>query len=80
MWLFGHLECLNLSIIDAMGQCCRNRKNMPKNREQKIDRQRKENREHKIGKREQRTEKPITEAPLIAIQIEHQDCANNMAP
>ena len=48
---FGHLECLNLSIIDAMGHCSRIRKNVTENREQ-TDRQ--------------RTEKSITEATPIA--------------
>ena len=49
----GHLECLNPSIIDAMGHCSKIRKNVMENREQRTD-------------REQRTEKPITEATLIA--------------
>ena len=53
MQSFGHLECLNLSIIDAMGHCSRIRKNVTEKREQ-------------TENREQRTEKPITEATLIA--------------
>ena len=48
---FGHLECLNPSIIDAMGHCSRVRKNVKESREQTDT---------------QRTEKPITEATLIA--------------
>ena len=52
MQSFGHLECLNLSIIDAMGHCSRIRKNV-------TDRE-------KITDREKRTEKPIMEFPLIA--------------
>ena len=47
---FGHPECLNLSIIDAMGYCSRIGKNV-------TDRQ---------SDREQRTERPIIESPLIA--------------
>ena len=48
---FGHLECLNPSIIDAMGHCSRNRKNVT-NREK-----RKENREWRRENREERMEK-----------------------
>ena len=53
MWSFGHLEYLNMSIINAMGHCSRIRKSVTENREQ-------------IENREQRTEKPITGATLIA--------------
>ena len=53
MQSFGHLECLNPSIIDAMGHCSRIRKNVTENKEQREN-------------REQRTDKPITEATLIA--------------
>ena len=48
----------NLSIIDAMSNCSRIRKNFT-HREQTENRQRTD--------RELRTEKPITEAPLITV-------------
>ena len=47
--LFGHLECLNPSIIDAMGHCSRIRKNVT------------EKRQTENG----RTERAIREATLI---------------
>ena len=33
IWLFGHLEHKNLSIIDAMGDCSRIRKIVTENRQ-----------------------------------------------
>ena len=44
IWLFGHLECLNLSIIDAMGHYSRIRKNVTENR-QRTYREQTDNRE-----------------------------------
>ena len=55
--LFGHIEHQNPSIIDAMDYCSKIRKNV-------IDG---EPRTKKRGG----MEKPITEAPLIAVPMEH---------
>ena len=37
MQSFGHLECLNPSIIDVMGYCSRIRKKVTENREQRTE-------------------------------------------
>ena len=55
--MFGHIEHQNLSIIDAMDYCSKIRKNV-------IDGEPK-------TKKRGGMEKPITEAPLIAVLSEH---------
>jgi len=54
---FGHLECVNLSIIDAMGHSSRIKKNVIENRVRRTDREQSEKREQ--------IEIPITEATII---------------
>ena len=66
IWLFGHPENQNLSIIDAMGQYSRIRKNVTDG-------------EQRTENGEQRTEKQITEAPPFAVLMKHGvEKANNM--